>query len=56
MERMIDLGGLATIEQTRSHTGNQILASLGSLQQHRSAIGTALPLFELHLDRLGENL
>jgi hypothetical protein len=56
MERMIDLGGLAVVEQAPSHAGNQTVAPLSSFQQYRSAIGTALPLIEFHHDRLSENL
>jgi hypothetical protein len=55
-ERMIDLGSLATVEQAVNHAGNQSKALFGSFQQHRSAIGTALPLIEFHHYRLGEDL
>ena len=53
---MIDLGSLAAVEQALNHAGNQSIALFGGFQQHRSAIGTALPLIEFHPDRLGEDL
>jgi hypothetical protein len=56
IERMIDLGGLATVEQVPGHAGNQTVALLSSLQQYRSAIGTALPLIKFSGNRPGKNL
>jgi len=53
---MIDLARLPLILKTPGHTADQPIASLGRLQQECAAIGTALPLIELHDDRLGENL
>lgn len=56
MQSMIDLARLPLILKTPGHTADQPIASLGRLQQECAAIGTALPLIELHDDRLGENL
>jgi hypothetical protein len=56
IERVIDLAGLPPVEQTVGQAGNQSVAPFGGLQQHRTAIGGALPLVEFHHHRLIEDL
>ncbi len=53
---MIDLARLPCVAQTSSQSFNQSVAAIGRLQQHGSAIGTALPLIELDYGGLGKNL
>ncbi len=55
-QAMIDLARLPCVAQTSSQTLDQSVAAIGGLQQHGSAIGTALPLIELDYGGLGKNL
>jgi len=55
-QQMINLANLPRITQTAGHPCDQSVATLGCFQQHRTTIGTALPLVELKHQRLGKNL
>ena len=55
-ERVVNLARLSRITQAVGHAGDQSVAPFGGLEQHRAAIGTALPLVKFQYHRLGKNL